>query len=118
VPRFSHFEIAIDLRCNGEIVSVSGWFGPVDDEIVGSPPTGVAITVPSTLTCPQTRALTGTASDADSDLASVRWKVDDVLLSASTTSTTFTQDHERTAMVTDSRGATRTVSKYVDSLCR
>jgi hypothetical protein len=72
--------------------------------------------VPSTLTCPQTRALTGTASDADSDLASVRWLVDDVLLSASTTSMEFTQDHDLTAVVRDARGATRTVTKHVDCL--
>jgi hypothetical protein len=116
VPLYSHFEVAIDLPCNGEIVPVSAWFGLVDDDVLDSPPSGVAITVPSTLTCPQTRALTGTASDADGDLASVRWLVDDVLLSASTTSMAFTQDHDLTAVVRDARGATRTVTKHVDCL--
>jgi hypothetical protein len=116
VPLYSHFEVSIDLPCNGEIVPVSAWFGLADDEVLDSPPSGVAITVPNTLTCPQTRALTGTASDTDNDIASVRWIVDDVLLAPGTTSMAFTRDHDLTAIVRDARGATRTVHKHVDCI--
>lgn len=70
--------------------------------------------VPSTLTCPQTRGLTG--SDGQSDITSVRWKVDDVLLAPGTTSMASTRDHDLTALLRYSRGAITTVHKHVDRL--
>jgi hypothetical protein len=83
---------------------------------VSSPPT-VSITVPSAVTCPTSALLlTATASDPDSDLVSVRWYVDDVLLAPTTTVIPFTQAHTLRAVARDARGATTTDVKAVACL--
>ena len=52
-------------------------------------------------------------SDADSDLASVRWRVDGVLMQYGITSMAFTQAHLLELVVRDARGATVTAKKNV-----
>jgi hypothetical protein len=47
------------------------------------------------------------------DLVSVRWYVDDVLMSASTTSLAFTAAQELRAVATDARGARTTATKTI-----
>jgi hypothetical protein len=70
--------------------------------------------VPTTVGCPDDVALTVDVDDAESDVTSVRWRVDGVLLDDALTSVPFTQSHELTAIVRDSRGATTTSRKQVD----
>lgn len=71
------------------------------------PPT-IEITTPTTVPCPGALALTHATSDPDGDLASVRWYVDDVLLSSATSTLPFTRSHVLRAVARDSRGATTT----------
>ncbi len=112
LPYYGNFEVTFDLPCNGEMADIEASFGLVATSWIGSPPTG-SITVPSTVTCPSTRALTTTGSDAQNDVVSVRWKVDGVLLAAGVTSMPFTRAHTLQAIVRDSRGATKTLTKSV-----
>ncbi|MBK8720226.1 MAG: hypothetical protein IPN32_36815 [Deltaproteobacteria bacterium] len=72
--------------------------------------------MPSTVTCPSTVSLTIDTDDAEADIASVRWRVDGVLLDDALTSIPFTQAHELTAIVRDARGATTTVRKSIACL--
>lgn len=53
-------------------------------------------------------SLSKSVSDADDDIASVRWLVDGVLLEDGTDELHFTRGHELTLIVRDERGATTT----------
>jgi hypothetical protein len=79
-----------------------------------APTTGIA--TPSTLSCPTTMTLTSTAADPDSDLAAVRWYVDDVLLAPSVSSIPMTGPHTLRAVAYDARGAATTATSSVACL--
>lgn len=99
----------------GGMGTVGGVFKLVLDvggSTVESPPS-VAITSPSTVSCSGTLALSATVTDPDSDVTTLRWYVDDVLMSSSTTSITMTQDHTLRAVARDARGAARTATHSV-----
>src|SRR5690606_6324401 len=72
-----------------------------------SPPT-ISIDNTSPISCPTSVPLSATASDPDGDLVGVRWYVDDVLMSSSTTAVGFTTSHELRAVASDARGARTT----------
>jgi hypothetical protein len=112
VPAYGNFEVTFDLPCNGETIDFSAIFWLTATSWVGSPPEGV-ITIPNSVTCPSTVSLTASTSDAEYDVTSVRWRVDDVLLDEAVTAVDFTQAHDLTAVIHDSRGATTTVTKHV-----
>jgi hypothetical protein len=76
------------------------------------PPT-VEITTPATVRCPGALVLAHDTSDPDGDLKSVRWYVDDVLLSSATSTLPFTKSHALRAVARDSRGATTTATRTV-----
>jgi hypothetical protein len=82
---------------------------------LGSPPI-IDITVPNAVTCPSTVPLNKTVTDANGDIAEVRWWVDGVLLDETVTAIPFTAAHTLTARVRDARGATRTKTKSVGCL--
>jgi hypothetical protein len=65
------------------------------------------------VTCPSSVDLDAIASDPDDDLDTVRWYIDDVLMSASTTSVTFTQGHTVRAVAYDERSATTTAIETI-----
>lgn len=112
VPLYTNFDVTLGVLCNGSLVDVEVGFALLVDDVVGHPPQ-VTIGVPSTLTCPSTVTLTGSASDADNDLESVRWMVDGVLLDDSVTAIPFTQGHTLNLVGRDARGATKTAKKVV-----
>ena len=80
--------------------------------IVESPPS-VTITSPSTVSCPGTLTLSATVSDPDSDVTSLRWYVDDVLMASGTTSMAMTQGHTLQAVARDARGGATTATHVV-----
>jgi hypothetical protein len=82
---------------------------------IGRPPT-IGIATPSTFSCPTAMTLTSTASDPDSDLASVRWYVDGVLLAPSVTAIPMTGPHTLRAVARDARGAATTATRPVTCL--
>jgi hypothetical protein len=101
--------------CGEGTVMAAGTFRVVTDIHAGpieSPPT-ISINNTTPITCPRSVTFGATASDPDSDLASVRWYVDDVLMSASTTSIAFTTTHELRAVATDARGARTSATKTI-----
>lgn len=113
VPLYGQFSVTIDVPCGGDLVEVEAWFGLTATSWQGSPPSGM-ITVPNSVSCPSTQALSVTASDAENDIVSVRWQVDGVLLEEGTSTMAFTQPHTVTAILRDTRGATQTLTKFVD----
>ncbi len=113
IPAYGKFEVTLDVPCNGIVAEVAATFDIIATAWLGSPPE-VEITVPATVGCPDDVALTLDVDDAESDVTSVRWRVDGVLLDDALTSVPFTQSHELTAIVRDSRGATTTARKQVD----
>lgn len=86
-----------------------------DGTPVGRPPT-IGIATPSTFSCPTAMTLTSTAADPDSDLAGVRWYVDDVLLAPSVTTIPMTGPHTLRAVARDARGAATTATQSVACL--
>jgi hypothetical protein len=60
--------------------------------------------------------LTSTAAEPDSDLASVRWTVDHVLIAPSVTTLPMTGPHTLRAVARDARGAATTATKSVTCL--
>ncbi|MBX7082991.1 MAG: hypothetical protein K1X88_27545 [Nannocystaceae bacterium] len=113
IPAYGKFEVTLDVPCNGILAEVSATFDVIATSWLGSPPEA-EITVPATVACPDDIALAIDVDDAESDVASVRWRVDGVLLDDALTSVPFTRSHALTAIVRDSRGATTTVRKQVD----
>ncbi len=107
--------LEFSVPCGDDSADVLVWWGYSGVALDDSPPTAT-ITLPSAVTCPSTRVLTKSVSDADGDLASVRWRVDGVLMSAATTSMTFTQAHQLELVARDARGATTIARKTVGCL--
>jgi hypothetical protein len=101
--------------CGAGTTMTTGTFRVVTDIRAGptESPRTISINNAAPITCPRTVTPSATASDPDNDLVSVRWYVDDVLMSASTTSFTFTTTHELRAVATDSRGARTTATKTI-----
>lgn len=116
----SHFfatnvEIQGTAPCGQGLTMATGTFRVVTNveaAPIDAPPT-ISINNTSPISCPTSVTFSATASDPDSDLASVRWYVDDVLMSASTPGVTFTTSHELRAVATDARGARTTATKTI-----
>lgn len=98
--------------CGEESAEVLVWWG-YNTVAVDEHPPYASIGVPSTISCPSTPTLTGTASDLDADIVSKRWFVDGVLLEDETTQLHFTQSHTLRLEVRDARGATASAEKAV-----
>jgi hypothetical protein len=86
-----------------------------DGTPVGSPPT-IGIATPSTVSCPTGITLVSTAADPDSDLAAVRWYVDDVLIAPSVSTIPMTGPHTLRAVAYDARGAATTATQTITCL--
>jgi hypothetical protein len=100
----------------GDEIPVEGAFEVVLDVSAGpeEQPPALTITTPSSVSCPSTLNLTASTSDADGDFDEVRWYVDGVLLSSSTTSFTMTGPHTLKAVAYDDRRAATTATKTID----
>jgi hypothetical protein len=105
-------QVEFDLPCGDSTLPLTLEVDLQRGATLESPPT-VSIGVASNVTCGSTVALSATASDPDSDLASVRWYIDDVLVAPGTSSVRFTQGHTLRAVARDDRGATTTATKVV-----
>ena len=89
------------------------WWGFEEDTITASPP-NVGVNLPDDVACPTTLdLLLATGTDPDSDLASLQWVVDEVLMHDLWPTIDFTEDHTITAILGDARGATRSDTKTV-----
>ncbi len=104
--------LELTMPCGDGTADVLAWLAMNTVGWSGTPPS-VNITVPATVSCPSTRTLSKTLSDAQQDIESVRWRVDGVLLQDGVTSIPFTQAHTLQAVVRDSRGATYTKTKSI-----
>ncbi|HWB77895.1 MAG TPA: hypothetical protein VG755_23175 [Nannocystaceae bacterium] len=94
------------------MTNVVVWWDFVAVDWPGEPP-AIAIDVPSEVSCPDSIPLDHTKSDQEQDIASLRWRVDGVLMEEGTTAVDFTGPHTLTAIVRDERGATRTATKAI-----
>ncbi len=100
------------VPCGDDEINVVVSWGYAGAAVDDFPPQAT-ISVPSSVTCPSTRTLSKSVSDADADIASVRWRVDGVLMEDGITSMAFTQPHLLELVVRDARGATITTKKHV-----
>lgn len=110
----SDLDVGVECPAGG-MGTVSGVFKlelDVGGSTVASPPS-VTITSPSTISCPGTLSLSATVTDPDSDASSLRWYIDDVLMSSGTTSITMTEGHTLRAVARDARGAATTATHAV-----
>jgi len=108
-------DIGFDAPCGDSTLPVTVEFDLYKGSLLESPPT-ISITVPGSVQCPSSVPLTSTASDPDNDIASIRWYVDDVLLSPSTTAIQFSTAHVLRVVVRDARGATTSATQTIS--CR
>lgn len=107
--------VELSMPCGEGVVDVVAWLGFSAVGWPGERPS-VTIEVDDEVTCPSTVMLEKTAADQENDIASVRWRVDGVLLDGAVTEIPFTEAHDLTAIVRDERGATYTKSKAVTCL--
>lgn len=110
-----NMDIAFNAPCGDSTIPVTMEVDLQRQGALESPPS-VTIDVPSAVTCPSWVDLDATATDPDSDLATVRWYVDDVLISPTTSRLKFTGPHVLRAVARDARGATRSATKSVTCL--
>lgn len=109
-------EIEIDVPCGTGTMPLTLEIDLRHDGTpIGRPPT-IGIATPGTFLCPTVMTLTSTAADPDSDLASVRWYVDDVLLAPSMSTMPMTGPHTLRAVARDARGASTTATRSVSCL--
>lgn len=109
-------DIDLDVPCGAGTMPVTLQLDLRHDGTpIGQPPT-IGIGTPSTFSCPTVMTLTSTAADPDSDLASVRWTVDDVLIAPSATTLPMTGPHTLRAVARDARGAATTATKSITCL--
>jgi hypothetical protein len=104
--------LEFSVPCDGAMAEVLVWWGYSGVALEDSPPT-VTINVPSTVPCPSTGPLSKSVADADGDLESVRWFVDDVLMADGISTMTISAPHTLRLVARDERGATRTAVKTV-----
>jgi hypothetical protein len=104
--------LEFSVPCDGEMAEVLVWWGYSGVGVEDAPPQA-STNFPTSIACPSTRTLTKSVSDADGDLASVRWFVDDVLMVDGLTSMTFTTGHTLRLVARDERGAATTATKVV-----
>lgn len=107
--------LEFSVPCGEDEIEVLVWLGYNNVAIDDFPPQAT-IGGPANATCPSTWTLAKSVSDADGDLASVRWRVDGVLMQNGITSMPFTQPHLLELVVRDARGATVTKQKNVGCL--
>ncbi len=107
------FRLRSHVSCGDSSVAlVDLWIAMDDGATLNSPPTG-SVTTPSAVSCSTSVPLTESFTDPDGDLASVRWFVDDVPLSDSTTAISITESHTLRAVAEDARGAATTATKQI-----
>jgi hypothetical protein len=107
------FRLRSHVNCGDSSVAlVDLWIAMDDGATLNSPPTG-SVTTPSAVSCSTSVPLTESFTDPDGDLASVRWFVDDVPLSDSTTAISITESHTLRAVAEDARGAATTATKQI-----
>jgi hypothetical protein len=107
--------LEFSVPCGEDEIEVLVWLGYNNVAIADFPPQAT-IGGPANATCPSTWTFAKSVSDADGDLASVRWRVDGVLMDDAITSMPFTQPHLLELVVRDARGATVTQQKNVGCL--
>ena len=103
----SYIELAVRVPCNSSIATLSLALALEQEQVAASAPLA-EITMPTTVACGASATLSGTFSDQDGDLESVRWYVDGVRIAAATTSITISEGHEVRAVAIDTRGAATT----------
>lgn len=105
--------VMLDAPCGGSTLPITLL---IELRSAGTPsarPPTIEITTPTQVSCPGALVLHHDASDPDGDLASVRWYVDDVLISSAISTLPFTTSHVLRAVARDSRGATTAATKTV-----
>jgi len=105
-------DINFSAPCGDSVLPVTLRVILADQTLLDQKPV-VTLTTPATTQCPTSITLTATASDADGDLDSVRYYLDDVLLGASVSSVLITADHTIKVTARDMRGATATDTKAI-----
>jgi hypothetical protein len=105
-------DIGLTLPCGADTIDMTIRIDLRSAAILDEAPIA-SIDTPDEVSCPTTLTLDATAVDPDDDLASVRWFVDDVLVSQAVSSIPMTTDHELRLVVRDARGATTTVHETV-----
>jgi hypothetical protein len=108
-------DIDLTVPCGTGTIDVTIRFDLRSAAILDEAPIA-SIDTPGGVSCPTTLALDATVVDPDGDLASVRWFVDDVLVSPSVSSIPMTTAHALRLVARDARGATTTVRKDVHCL--
>jgi hypothetical protein len=107
------------VPCNGTTGQVTATLtlqDPGDGSTLAAPP-DVDILVPALVDCSGgATALSASVDDPDADVASVRWSIDGVLMSPSTSSVVFTGPHELEVTARDSRGAATTARRSIACL--
>lgn len=104
--------VTVSVPIDGEDVLVSASINLDTAPKLDSPPT-VSIGVPSSVRCDTPFTLAYSASDPDSDLAGVRWRVNGALLAPNTTTLSISGPRLLSITATDARGASTTASKQV-----
>lgn len=98
-------ELYFDVPCNGQQEPMKAWFELTEGAVIGSPP-AASIDMPSSVACGTLVDLDVDTSDVESDIASIRWEVDGVLLDGSLDEMEVNAAHLIRAIVRDARGAT------------
>ncbi len=114
----NNITMTVDVPCKSGKVAVTVRItarDPGNGSAIGKPPV-VSINTPSSVTCGAATTLAATATDPNGDLDDVRWYVDNVLLSPTTTTMVFTRQHTLRAVARDLRGAATTAKKVVSCL--
>ncbi|MBV1856919.1 MAG: hypothetical protein KUG77_00810 [Nannocystaceae bacterium] len=108
----SYLELSARVPCNDSVASLDMALALELDGVTASPPLA-EVTMPTTVTCENVLALSGSFSDPDGDLDEVRWFVDGVRLADSVSSITISEAHEIRAVAVDDRGAATSDSVQV-----
>jgi hypothetical protein len=108
------FVIGFEVPCNGLMADVEVGWGFVEDQALEGPPALGIGHLPATMSCPDELPLTlEWADDPEGDYASLQWIVDGILLEGEWPTLTMTESHDITAVLRDSRGATRSATTTV-----
>jgi hypothetical protein len=106
----------VRVPCKGGTTDLELDISLGDDTITAHPPE-VAVDIASSITCPSTVSLDATITDPESDVDTVRWYVNDVLLKQTLTSIGVPSGAgsvDFAVVACDSRGACTRDEKTVD----
>jgi hypothetical protein len=101
----SDLEVEFELPCGDDVLPVTAVLMFEHTDELGQPPQGGILSSPS-VNCPNWLTLSHNITDADGDLDSVRWYVDDVLMAPSVVRIWVNDTHELKLVAKDERGAT------------